>query len=135
MCKSGPKNILVQSNYDTSPYCQYLQSHFNICENKTAVMEIGCQFTCEKCKVCGRFYFSVHWFLKKWSEHKLLHWSYCKRIRIYIYIHNVLLQIMMNVNAASTPKVATWTDATSVNVTKDSEGTASHAWVNTPYYR
>lgn len=33
----------------------------------------------------------------------------------------------MNVNAASTPKVATWTDATSVNVTKDSEGTASHA--------
>ncbi|XP_078334159.1 uncharacterized protein LOC111116509 isoform X2 [Crassostrea virginica] len=52
MCKSGPKNILVQSNYDTSPYCQYLQSHFNICENKTAVMEIGCQFTCEKCKVC-----------------------------------------------------------------------------------
>nr|XP_034312980.1 fibrillin-2 isoform X1 [Crassostrea gigas]XP_034312992.1 fibrillin-2 isoform X1 [Crassostrea gigas] len=52
MCKSGAKNILVQSNYDTSPYCQYLQSHFNICENKTAVMEIGCQFTCEKCKVC-----------------------------------------------------------------------------------
>ena len=72
MCKSGPKNILVQSNYDTSPYCQYLQSHFNICENKTAVMEIGCQFTCEKCKVCGRFQLSVHFFLKIWSEHKLL---------------------------------------------------------------
>ncbi|XP_062617789.1 fibrillin-1-like [Saccostrea cucullata] len=55
MCKTGPKGsqrILIQSNYDTSPYCQYLQSHFNICENKTAVMEIGCQFTCEKCKVC-----------------------------------------------------------------------------------
>ncbi|XP_055995396.1 fibrillin-1-like isoform X2 [Ostrea edulis] len=55
MCKTGPKSshgILIQSNYDTSPYCQYLQSHFNICENKTAVMEIGCQFTCEKCKVC-----------------------------------------------------------------------------------